>query len=62
VHNETSPFTQFLEPLDLDGAVVTFDAFHTVRADQPELTGQGQERSLHRDRQATSWSFATFVE
>jgi hypothetical protein len=31
-HNETSHFTQLLEPLDLDGAVVTFDAFHTVRA------------------------------
>jgi predicted transposase YbfD/YdcC len=31
-HNETSHFTQLLEPLDLDGAVVTFDALHTVRA------------------------------
>ena len=31
-HNETSHFTQLLESLDLDGAVVTFDALHTVRA------------------------------
>jgi predicted transposase YbfD/YdcC len=31
-HNETSHFTALLESLDLDGAVVTFDALHTVRA------------------------------
>jgi predicted transposase YbfD/YdcC len=31
-HNETSHFTTLLEPLDLDGAVVTSDALHTVRA------------------------------
>jgi predicted transposase YbfD/YdcC len=31
-HNETSHFTELPEPLDLDGAVVTFDALHTVRA------------------------------
>jgi DDE_Tnp_1-associated/Transposase DDE domain len=31
-HNETSHFTQLLEPLDLAGAVVTTDALHTVRA------------------------------
>jgi predicted transposase YbfD/YdcC len=31
-HNETSYFTELLEPLDLDGAVVTADALHTVRA------------------------------
>jgi predicted transposase YbfD/YdcC len=31
-HNETSHFTELLEPVDLDGAVVTFDALHTVRA------------------------------
>jgi predicted transposase YbfD/YdcC len=31
-HNETSHFTGLLEPADLDGAVVTFDALHTVRA------------------------------
>src|SRR6266705_3190244 len=31
-HNETSHFTQLLGPVDLDGAVVTFDALHTVRA------------------------------
>ena len=31
-HNETSHFTELLEPVDLDGAVVTFDVLHTVRA------------------------------
>ena len=31
-HNETSHFTALLDPLDLDGTVVTFDALHTVRA------------------------------
>src|SRR3984885_740984 len=31
-HNETSHFTELLGPLDLNGAVVTFDALHTVRA------------------------------
>src|SRR5580704_3795704 len=31
-HNETSHFTTLLEPLNLDGAVVTSDALHTVRA------------------------------
>ncbi len=31
-HNETSHFTGLLGPVDLDGAVVTFDALHTVRA------------------------------
>ena len=29
-HNETSHFTALLQPLDLAGAVVTFDALHTV--------------------------------
>src|SRR5580692_10043800 len=31
-HNETSHLTELLGPLDLAGAVVTFDALHTVRA------------------------------
>ena len=31
-HNETSHLTELLEPLDQAGAVVTFDALHTVRA------------------------------
>src|SRR5436305_35820 len=30
-HNETSHFTELLAPADLGGAVVTFDALHTVR-------------------------------
>ena len=43
-HNETSHFTALLEPLDLDGAVVTFDALHTVRANLDWLAG---ERKAH---------------
>jgi predicted transposase YbfD/YdcC len=31
-HNETTHFTELLGPADLVGAVVTFDALHTVRA------------------------------
>ena len=31
-HNETSHFTELLEPMDLQGVAVTFDALHTVRA------------------------------
>ena len=41
-HNETSHFTALLEPLDLDGAVVTFDALHTVRANLNWLTSKKQ--------------------
>ena len=39
-HNETSHFTELLEPLDLDGAVVTSDALHTVRANLDWLASQ----------------------
>jgi predicted transposase YbfD/YdcC len=39
-HNETSHFTELLAPLDLDGAVVTFDALHTVRANLDWLAGE----------------------
>jgi predicted transposase YbfD/YdcC len=39
-HNETSHFTALLAPLDLDGAVVTFDALHTVRANLHWLAGE----------------------
>ena len=39
-HNETSYFTELLEPLDLAGAVVTFDALHTVRANLDWLAGE----------------------
>jgi predicted transposase YbfD/YdcC len=39
-HNETSHFTALLEPLGLAGAVVTFDALHTVRANLHWLTAQ----------------------
>jgi predicted transposase YbfD/YdcC len=39
-HNETSHFTTLLQPLDLAGAVVTFDALHTVRANLKWLAGE----------------------
>ena len=39
-HNETSHFTELLGPADLDGAVVTFDALHTVRANLDWLVSQ----------------------
>ena len=39
-HNETSHFTALLQPLDLAGAVVTFDALHTVRANLDWLTAE----------------------
>jgi predicted transposase YbfD/YdcC len=39
-HNETSHFTELLGPVDLDGAVVTFDALHTVRANLDWLISQ----------------------
>ena len=39
-HNETSHFTELLGPLDLDGAVVTFDALHTVRANLDWLAAE----------------------
>ena len=40
MHNETSHFTELLEPVDLGGAVVTFDALHTVRANLDWLAGE----------------------
>src|SRR6266576_5965932 len=39
-HNETTHFTELLGPLDLAGAVVTFDALHTVRANLDSLAGE----------------------
>jgi hypothetical protein len=39
-HNETSHFTGLLQSLDLAGAVVTFDALHTVRANLDWLAGE----------------------
>ena len=39
-HNETSHFTELLQPLDLDGAVVTFDALHPVRTNLNWLAGE----------------------
>ena len=39
-HNETSHFTELLESLDLAGAVVTFDALHTVRANLDWLAAE----------------------
>jgi predicted transposase YbfD/YdcC len=43
-HNETSHFTELLEPLDLAGAVVTSDALHTVRANLDWLV---QDKKAH---------------
>ena len=43
-HNETSHFAELLEPLDLAGAVVTFDALHTVRAN---LDWLAREKKAH---------------
>src|SRR5437762_1870027 len=39
-HNETSHFAELLEPMDLAGAVVTFDALHTVRANLDWLAAE----------------------
>jgi predicted transposase YbfD/YdcC len=39
-HNETSHFAELLEPLDLAGAVVTFDALHTVRGNLDWLAAE----------------------
>jgi predicted transposase YbfD/YdcC len=39
-HNETSHFTEILGPVDLAGAVVTFDALHTVRANLDWLVSE----------------------
>ena len=43
-HNETSHLTELLEPMDLDGAVVTFDALHTVRAN---LNWLAEDKKAH---------------
>jgi predicted transposase YbfD/YdcC len=45
-HNETSHFTALLEPLDLDGAVVTSGALHTVRANLNWLAGEKQAQYI----------------
>jgi len=43
-HNETSHFTELLGSVDLDGAVVTFGALHTVRANLNWLV---KEKNAH---------------
>jgi predicted transposase YbfD/YdcC len=45
-HNETSYFTELPEPLDLAGAVVTFDALHTVRANLDWLVTDNKARYI----------------
>ena len=45
-HNETSHFTELLEPLDLDGAVVTADALHTVRANLNWLATENPDHAM----------------
>jgi predicted transposase YbfD/YdcC len=64
-HNETSHFTELLEPVDLDGAVVTFDALHTVRANLNWLVTEkkaqyiavvkGNQPLLHAQVRALPW-------
>jgi predicted transposase YbfD/YdcC len=64
-HNETSHFTELLGPVDLDGAVVTFDALHTVRANLDWLVSQknaqyiavvkGNQPLLHAQVRALPW-------
>jgi hypothetical protein len=49
-HNKTSHLTEFVERMDLEGAVVTFDALRTVWG-EPELAGRRQESPLHRRRE-----------
>jgi predicted transposase YbfD/YdcC len=39
-HNETSHFTELLDPMDLQDVAVTFDALHTVRANLDWLVTQ----------------------
>jgi hypothetical protein len=45
-HNETSHFTELLEPLDRDGAVVTSGALHTVLANLTWLASQKKARYI----------------
>jgi predicted transposase YbfD/YdcC len=45
-HNETSHFTELLDPLDLDGAVVTSNALHTVRANLDWLVKDKKAHSI----------------
>ena len=45
-HNETSHFTGLLQPLDLAGTVVTFDALHTVRANLNWLAREKKGRYI----------------
>jgi len=64
-HNETSHFTELLGSLDLDGAVVTFDALHTVRANLDWLVTEknaqyiavvkGNQPLLHAQVRALPW-------
>ena len=60
-HNETSHFTALLEPLDLDGAVVTFDALHTVRANLNWLAGDKKAHYIavveHASHCSCCWSW-----
>src|SRR6266705_921529 len=49
-HNEASYFTELLDPLDLAGAVVTFDALHTVRANLDWLVTDKKAHYIARRR------------
>ena len=62
--NEIPALRELLEPLDLDGAVVTADAMHTQvdtaqwitrRGGHYLLTVKGNQKSLHRTLKALPW-------
>ena len=45
-------FTELLEPLDLDGAVVTSDALHTARANLDCAASTKTDADIHRTRRS----------
>jgi predicted transposase YbfD/YdcC len=63
--NETAHFQPLLEPLDLDGALVTFDALHSVRANATWLVEtkkahyisviKANQPTAHRQLAALPW-------
>ncbi|MFH0246339.1 ISAs1 family transposase [Streptomyces sp. HK10] len=64
--NETAHFKPLLEPLDLDGVLVTFDALHSVKANVTWLVGtknahyiaviKANQPTAHRQLAALPWS------
>jgi DDE_Tnp_1-associated len=60
-HNKTSHFTEILGPVDLAGAVVTFDALHTVRANLDWLVSEKNAHYIaiveHASHCSCCWSW-----